>query len=149
MNGKIKKLILPCALGTLQVLVGITAVLGGFGLVSDPSGAKMNIPLELLEHSPFTTYLIPGIVLFTIIGFGNLFGGLISFLRTKSAGRIASLLGIFLTIYISVEVWYIGFVNLSQPIYFVFGLVQCLLGWKLSKSDRVDGYGPVLGSTAA
>ena len=35
----------------LQIGIGVTAVLGGFGLVSDPSGAGMEVPLTLLENS--------------------------------------------------------------------------------------------------
>ena len=59
-------------LGLLQVFIGLGAVAGGLGLVLEPSGANLGMPLEALEHSPFSTYLIPGIVLFVLNGFGCL-----------------------------------------------------------------------------
>ncbi|MEZ4621512.1 MAG: hypothetical protein R2867_39255 [Caldilineaceae bacterium] len=58
-------------LGILQVFIGIGAVAGGLGLALDPSGASLGTPLELLEETPFTTFLIPGIVLFTVNGLGT------------------------------------------------------------------------------
>ena len=46
MSKGIINIIIRYALVVLQILVGITAVLGGFGLISDPSETKMNVPLE-------------------------------------------------------------------------------------------------------
>ena len=50
-------------LGVLQAFIGVGAVAGGLGLSLDPSGESHGIPLELLEETPFATFLIPGIVL--------------------------------------------------------------------------------------
>lgn len=52
----------------LHLLLGIGAIFGGGGLVIDPSGELMKMPLTLLEHSPFESYLIPGLILFIAIG---------------------------------------------------------------------------------
>lgn len=41
---------------------------GGALLVISPKGHLLGIPLYLLAHSPFTSFLIPGLILFTIIG---------------------------------------------------------------------------------
>lgn len=38
-------------------------------LIADPTGGTMQMPLSLLEHSPFRSYLIPGIVLLLVNGF--------------------------------------------------------------------------------
>jgi len=65
---------LPNGLGVLQVFTALGAPAGGFGLVLEPSGANLGIPLEALEHSPFSTYLVPGIVLFMVNGLGSLVG---------------------------------------------------------------------------
>ena len=53
-------------LGCLQIFIGIGAVAGGFGLVSAPDGSALGLPLELLEHSPFRDYFIPGLVLLVV-----------------------------------------------------------------------------------
>ncbi len=91
-------------LSVLQMFVGITAILGGFGLVSDPSGAGMEVPLTLLENSLFTNYLIPGIVLLIVIGVGNVLAGIVTFLRHRHFGKIAVFLGGFLVLYILIEI---------------------------------------------
>jgi hypothetical protein len=126
------------ALGILQIFVGITAVLGGFGLVSDPSGSKMNVPLELLRNSPFTNYLIPGMVLLIVIGVGHVFAGIVTFLRHRYAGNISVFFGAFLALYLIIEVWLIGLVNFSQPLYFVLGAVELIFGLKLSRAGKSE-----------
>jgi len=52
----------------LLAINGIGALYGGFRLIADPTGASMQMPLSYLEHSPFSSYLIPGIVLFLVNG---------------------------------------------------------------------------------
>ena len=138
MNKDIKNKFITYTLGVLQIFIGITAVLGGFGLVSDPSGDKMHVPLELLKNSPFTSYLIPGLVLLIVNGTGNMLAGILTFFRTRYAGNLAMFFGVFLTLYMAIEVWFIGLLNFSQPLYFILGLVELILGFKLSKSDKTD-----------
>ena len=138
MNKAIINKLIRYALGILQIFVGITAVLGGFGLVSDPSGTKMNVPLELLKNSPFTNYLIPGIVLLIVIGVGHVFAGIVTFLRHRYAGNISVFFGAFLALYILTEIWFIGLVNFSQPLYFVLGAVELIFGLKLSRAGKSE-----------
>ena len=52
----------------LLLVNGLGASYGGFLLMVDPSGSKMQMPLSYLEHSPFSNYLIPGIILFIVNG---------------------------------------------------------------------------------
>lgn len=136
-NAIINKLI-RYALGLLQIFVGITAILGGFGLVSDPSGAKMNIPLELLNNSPFQNYLIPGLVLLLIIGIGHVFAGIVTFLRHRYAASISVFLGAVLACYIIIEVFFMGLINFLQPLYFVLGVVELIFGFNLPKAGKSE-----------
>jgi len=52
----------------LLLVNGLGALYGGFLLMLDPSGTRMQMPLSYLEHSPFSNYLIPGIILFIVNG---------------------------------------------------------------------------------
>ena len=61
-------------LGILQIFIGLGAVAGGVGLIS----GGLKFPLEWLRRSPFTDYLIPGLVLLTVNGIGSLAGGVAS-----------------------------------------------------------------------
>ncbi len=40
-------------LGILQLLIGLGAAGIGLGLVLDPSGANLGMPLEMLNHAPY------------------------------------------------------------------------------------------------
>ena len=133
MNENKKNRFLPYCLGALEVFIGLTAIVGGFGLVSDPSGTKMDIPLEWLSNSPFTNYFIPGLVLLVVNGVGNFLAGIVTFFRNRYAGNMAVALGAFLGCYIIIEVWFIGVRVFLQPLYFILGVTQLMLGLKLRK----------------
>ena len=53
----------------LLVFLGISAIGGGGALIISPSGKLLGgLPLSILEHSPFINFLIPGIILFWVLG---------------------------------------------------------------------------------
>ena len=57
--------------GTLIVLLlvaSVTAVGAGYSFITDPTGNTIGIPLWYIRYSGFTSYLVPGIVLFVAIG---------------------------------------------------------------------------------
>ncbi|MFN8285440.1 MAG: hypothetical protein U0V74_01735 [Chitinophagales bacterium] len=61
----------PLALYLLTAVLlfqAIGAVYGGFSLVLAPDGSLMKIPLSWLAKSPFTNYLIPGVILALVLG---------------------------------------------------------------------------------
>lgn len=64
----------PLTFLTLFVLLftGVGALAGGFLLIIDPTGKAMGFSLKLLHGSPFSNYLIPGLLLFTVIDLGSL-----------------------------------------------------------------------------
>ena len=131
MNEK-KKRLLTYSLGALQAFIGVTAIAGGFRLVSNPNGT-LDIPIEWLNNSPFTSYLIPGLVLLVVIGFGNVLASIVSFLKMRCAGGIAIILGTFLILFMTIEVWFLGLRNFLQPLYFILGAIVLVLGLKLFK----------------
>ena len=127
-----KRRLLTYSLGALQAFIGITAIAGGFRLVSNPNGTP-DIPIEWLNSAPFTNYLIPGLVLLIVIGFGNVLGGIFFFLSKRYAGCIAAILGTFLILFMTIEVWFIGLRTFLQPLYFILGAIVMALGFKLFK----------------
>jgi len=50
----------------LFLLLG--ALSGGIALVINPSGGLLQMPITILENSPFNNFLIPGLILFTVLG---------------------------------------------------------------------------------
>jgi hypothetical protein len=130
-NKKIK--VKAYLLGALQIFIGFTAIAGGLKLVSNPNGIP-DFPIEWLSNSPFNSYFIPGLTLLIVIGFGNVFAGPVTFLRKRYSGSIATVLGTFLILFMTIEVYFVGLRNFLQPLYFILGVIVLILGLKLSKS---------------
>jgi hypothetical protein len=121
-------------LGVLQSFVGVGAVGGGLGLILEPSGSNLGTPLEMLENSPFDTYLIPGIVLFAVNGLGSLVGAAATFTRHKYAGEAAVALGLFLVVWIILQVYWISALHWLHVLYIGLGISEIVLGWFLRKA---------------
>ena len=49
-------------------LLGVGAFGGGGVFILSPGGEMMGMPLSIIENSPFSSFLIPGIILFTVLG---------------------------------------------------------------------------------
>jgi hypothetical protein len=118
-------------LGILQMLIGLGAVGGGLALVLEPSGTNLGIPLEELENSPFSTYLVPGIVLIMVNGVGSLVGAAASFKRHRYAGETAMALGMFLVVWIILQVYWFAAFHWLHALYLGIGVLELVLGWSL------------------
>lgn len=52
----------------LLAFLGLGAIGGGGVLIISPGGKLIGMPLSMLNQSPFTSFLFPGIILFTVLG---------------------------------------------------------------------------------
>jgi len=53
----------------LLAFLGMSAIGGGGALIISPSGKLLGgLPLSILERSPFNNFLVPGIILFVVLG---------------------------------------------------------------------------------
>ena len=73
--------------------LGLGALGGGGALILSPSGAVLDMPLYVLEDSPFTNFLIPGIILFSLLGVAPLL--LILALLKKPVSSLAERINAF------------------------------------------------------
>jgi hypothetical protein len=121
---------LAILLGIIQIFIGIGALPAGIAMIIDPSGKKLGMSLEMLLNSPFSNFLIPGIVLLVVNGIGSLLGGVVSLLRYRFAGEIAAGLGIFLMMWIVAQVWWLG-IHWLHFLYLILGLVELIFGLML------------------
>lgn len=53
---------------SLHFFLGVGAVFGGGALILSPDGTLLHMPLELLKYTAFDSFLIPGIILFSVLG---------------------------------------------------------------------------------
>lgn len=57
----------------LHLFLGLGGVYGGMMLILGPDGSLLGMDVRWLDHSPFTTFIIPGLILFTMVGLFPLF----------------------------------------------------------------------------
>ena len=119
---------------SIQGFVGFTGLLGAWGLLSDPSGANLGFSTTVLADSPFTDFFIPGLTLLLPIGLASLGGAWLSWLSHRRAGHAAVVLGLFLALFIAVEVWWVGLTFWLQPLYFMIGVIELGLGLSVSET---------------
>jgi len=110
----------------LLALQGASGLAGGFGLVSDPSGEAIGLPLEWLRGSPFEDYLVPGLVLFTVLGIAPLVVAR-GLWRGQQWARIGALLvGFALLAWIGVQILVVGYRG-EPPLQAAYGLLGVLI----------------------
>ena len=123
--------ILSLGTAALLLFVGLGAVAGGLGAILDPSGESLGVTVDLLINSPFENYLIPGIVLFSLIGLTSLLVSFLTFKQHLLSGGATIILGFIMIIWIVLQVYWIGWLTLLQPTFLVIGFAEIILGFVL------------------
>lgn len=114
-------------LAPLLLVVAINAFGGGiYGMV----GAK-DIPPEWLQGSPFSSYFIPSLFLFVVIGGACLLAAMMVFRRKSMARNASFICGLLMLAWIIAQVAIIGFVSWLQPAIVMTGLLTLFLARKL------------------
>jgi hypothetical protein len=110
----------------LHAFVGLGAIGGGLMAILNPQGPG-GMPVDTLKNSPFTDFLIPGIILFAVIGIGNLISALAVHLKSRFHGYISSVFSWALVIWIVVQCIMLNAVVSLHVIFFTIGLVEAAL----------------------
>jgi len=136
-----KKPILSYLLIGLILFQAVSALGGGGGLILDPSGNSFGLPLTLLDHSPFTDFLIPGLILLLFLGIIPLicFIGLINKPSWKVLGFLnlykdqhwswtySYFTGIMLILWIDIEVMIVRVVDILHLVYSLLGVIIIII----------------------
>lgn len=108
------------------VVQGSSGVGGGLALALDPSGASIGLPLEWLSASPFSDYLIPGVVLFTVLGIGPLLVARAVWTRRPGSWEASAMVGVLLLLWLGVEIGVVGY-QAEPPLQLIYGLLALLI----------------------
>lgn len=108
------------------LLQGLSGIAGGIGLLMDPSGESLGIPLAWLAGSPFPDYTIPAIFLVVVLGVFPLI--VLAGVWTGQAwGKMGSILvGLALLIWLGVEILVIGY-QPSPPLQLIYGALGAVI----------------------
>ena len=123
----------------LHAFVGIGALFGGGGAVLNPNN-PMGISVDVLKNSPFSNFLIPGIILLMVIGFGNLFAAAVLYYEYKYNMYISHLMGLTLVGWIVVQCIMMRNINILHVVYFIIGGIEMLLSLRLIIMNKKKVY---------
>jgi hypothetical protein len=114
------------ALLILHFFIGIGAMFGGSMAILFPEGPG-GMPTDTLKNSPFSDFLIPGIILFTVIGLGNILGGILHLKKSKLQVYASGIAGGALMIWIVVQCIMLEAIVFLHVLFFILGTIQGLL----------------------
>jgi hypothetical protein len=118
--------------------LGIPAILGGIALM----GNLYTPPVEMLQGSPFTSFLIPGLALSVIVG-GSALAAMVLLIRRHSFGELIALTsGVIIMFFEFIEVMVIGMQagasQFMQVFYFMLGTLICVVAVAIMGIDRLQ-----------
>ncbi len=83
-------------LAATHLLVAAVAMPVGALLCVWPSGSLLGLPLQVLAPTPFTNFLLPGLVFYASVGVSNMLFGYLALKREPGAARISFFIGLVL-----------------------------------------------------
>ena len=124
----------------LLALLGVGALAGGVALVAKPDGSVMHFDPALLAGSPFTDFLVPGLILGGLFGIGSFVVIGLGLRHVPVAPFLAFALGCGQMIWITVELAVIRELSFLHPTFFLVGLAIALAsarwGWPTLEAWR-------------
>jgi hypothetical protein len=135
-----------------RVLVAVTlfqalsAVGGGIGMVAADG---LSMPKSLLADTPFSTFLVPGLILAAVVGGTQTVASVLLLRRSPSALLSSAVAGFGMVIWIVAEIGLMHVLTWAQLTYVVSGLLQLVLvvallgvvGW-LPRDPTASGVRP-------
>ncbi len=98
-------------LGALLAFLALNAFGGGFYGMAGAEG----VPLELLEGSPFSSYFIPSLILFIVVGGAFLFASIAVFARFRIDRKASFFAVLVVFVWLAVQVAILGYISWMQP----------------------------------
>lgn len=134
------KKIIRISVVVLLLNLSAGALYGSWIFISDPSGNKFFLSVDLLSRSPFQSYLIPGIILLIVNGLFPLFIVTSLLMRKSYYKWLLVLQGSLLSGWLSIQLLISKdfFYPVMHYYCYATGLLFILFGFLLMKSDQVN-----------
>jgi len=123
----------------LLFILGISALFGSWGLISDPSGKSIQIPIKVLDGTPFNDFLIPGILLLFANGFLSLTVAILTIKKIRHYPWFIILQGCVLLGWLTAEL--IFNIEMFYPImhypFYTIGILLIVIGIIIEKKAHL------------
>jgi len=126
------RVVLKIISSVLLLVNGIGALWGGANLLRDTSGKSMGWSLEMLAHTPFSDYFIPGLILFISNGLFSLFVFLLLLFGNRKYPLLLFAQGAILIGWIMIQVLMLRTFIQLHLIMLLIGIALAICGWKLN-----------------
>lgn len=115
----------------LTAFIALSATTSGIIMVIFPDGSYLNLPQPLLANSPFSNYFIPGLILFAGVG-GSAVVALCYLLAHHNKQYVIAIAsGIFVTVWIVMQMVMTQVTHWLQFLYLFSGLFIMLIAYQL------------------
>jgi hypothetical protein len=123
----------PCLLISLQLCMGVVAFGCGLLLAAGQAGRVLSMRADVLAGTPFSSFLVPGLVLAFVVGGSQLWAAWAAARDTRWALLVALAAGGLLMGWIVGEVVWLGWIapHGLQPFCFAYGAVEAALAARL------------------
>jgi predicted MFS family arabinose efflux permease len=115
----------------LTAFVTLTAVAGGILMILEPGGSRLHLSRYLLRNAPFHDFLLPGILLFLVVGGFSGVALVCQLSRKRNWYNWTLAAAAVLLAYIVIQILIIGEWNWLQLFYLFTGGFMALLTWQL------------------
>lgn len=115
----------------LVSFIALTAALSGLVMISNPDGSILNLPISLLENTPFKNYRTPGILLTVLVGGVNLMAVFYNMQRHPTRYNWAIAGGCMISVWILIQLLLIQAAHWLHFIYLGVGLLIILIAYQL------------------
>ena len=115
----------------LVSFIALTATFSGILMITNPDGGILNLPLSLLDGTPFKNFLIPGIILTIVVGGVNLLAVFYNIQRHANRYNWAMAGGIVVCGWIFAQMILIHAVHWLHFLYLGIGMLIILLTYQL------------------
>ena len=115
-----------CTLFVLHLIVGLGAMAGGIAAILNPQ-APLGMPATALKNGPFSDFLIPGIILFIVIGCSNMASAAAILFKTKFQGYLSGFAGGALAFWIFIQCILLFAIHFLHILFFIIGVIQLIL----------------------
>lgn len=123
--------ILNRVLSVFLFFIAITSLISGLLLMVGPGGEMLNLPLSLLDGTAFRNFLMPGILLFAVVGGVNIVAALINLQKRSNRYNWAAAGGLTISGWIIAQVIIIHTVHWLHVLCLAIGITIILLSVQL------------------
>lgn len=117
-----------------NLLMGVGASSGSMLALNTGAREAAGIDSSMLVHSPFTSFLIPGLFLLLVLGCGNFLVGFLTLKKRPNVPYYQCLVGMLLFLWIIIQCVMIWDIVALHVIFFSVGVIQFGLGaWTIKK----------------